>query len=724
MTASIEVRRHHKIEVNHLDRLAIVYVRQSTLAQLQQHQESTRLQYALVHHAATLGWAPERVLVIDDDQGKSGTSATGRPGFTRLVTEVSLGHVGLILGIEMSRLARSNRDWHHLLEVCALFQTLIGDTDGIYNPADYNDRLLLGLKGTMSEAELHILKNRMHQGKLNKARRGALGTPTPSGYLRDVYGQIQMDPDEQVQQVIRLIFRKFEELGTLHAVLQYLVKERIQLGVRERTRAGGGVLTWRRPNRMTLQNLLHNPIYAGVYAYGRRQVDPKKKLAGRSSTGRVILPPSQWHVLLKDHVPAYISWEQYQQNVARMAANRNVASLSGAPKRGTGLLSGLLICGHCGHRMVVSYHTALGGSALRYRCIRQVADYAGPPCFSCAGAAVDRWVTAQLLDALTPVSVALSLEAQSTLNRDREALDQHWHARLERAQYEAERAARQYRGVEPEHRLVARSLERAWEQALEAERTLKEEYERHVHLRPRQLTPAEILQVQTLSTALPALWSASTTTMQDRKEILRLVVKQITLWGAVNDERMDVRIEWQGGNVTEGQLIRPVARLDQVSTYAEVCARVEAGVTQEKTALEVADELNAAGLRPPKRRTTWNAAQVRSLAQRLGLQFSKGTDGRAVPSRRPPRAGDWWTLDGLAQMLNMPVITLYGWLHRDIVKGEQLKQGGTWRIWADDAEVRRLQVLRAEPVGARKHRQWVSKATSMLEEPEVRDVSP
>ena len=323
-----------------------------------------------------------------------------------------------------------------------------------------------------------------------------------------------------------------------------------------------------------------------------------------------------------------------------------------------------------------------------------------------------------------PASVALSLEAQSTLNRDREALDRHWHARLERAQYEAGRAARQYQGVEPEHRLVARSLERAWEQALEVERTLKEEYERHVHLRPRQLTTDEICQVQTLSTALPALWSASTTTMQDRKEILRLVIKQIIIWGAVNDERMDMRIEWQGDHVTEGQVVRPVARLDQVSTYAEVCQRVEAAVTQGKTALDVTEELNAAGLRPPKRRDTWNVTQVRSLAQRLGLQFSKGTDGRTLPSRRPPRAGDWWTVDGLAQALEMPIVTLYAWLRRDIVKGEQLERGGTWRIWADEAEVQRLRDLRAEPVGARCHRRWIDKATSMMDKLEVRDVSP
>ncbi|MGM9319381.1 recombinase family protein [Deinococcus aquaticus] len=724
MTAFTEPRRHHKIEVNHLDRLAIVYVRQSTLAQLQHHQESTRLQYALVHHAAELGWAPDRVLVIDDDQGKSGTTATGRPGFTRLVTEVSLGHVGLILGIEMSRLARSNRDWHHLLEVCALFQTLIGDADGIYNPADYNDRLLLGLKGTMSEAELHILKNRMHQGKLNKARRGELGITMPTGYIRDAYGEIQMDPDEQVQQVIQLIFRKFEELGTVHALLRYLVEHQVQLGVRERTRAGGGRLTWRRPNRMTLQNLLHNPIYAGVYAYGRRQVDPRKKLAGYSSTGRVSLPPDQWHVLLKDHLPAYITWDQYQEHVARLAANRNVGSWSGAPKRGTGLLSGLLICGRCGHRMVASYHQLSTGPAVRYSCTRDVTDYGGSPCFGCAGTAVDRWVVTQLLEALTPAGVALSLEAQSSLNRDREALDRHWHARLEWAQYEAARAARQYQGVEPEHRLVARSLERAWEEALEAERALKEEYDRHVQRQPRQLTTEEIRQVQLISTALPALWSASTTTMQDRKEILRLVIQRVTVWGDAKNEHMDVRIEWQGDHVTEGHVIRPVARCDQVSTYQEVCQRVEAGVREGKTALEVADELNAAGWRPPKRRATWNVTQVRGLAQRLGLQFSKGTDGRAVRSRLPPRAGDWWTLPGLAQALEMPAVTLYTWLRRGVVNGKQSTRGGSWRLWADDAEVRRLQALRSEPVGARYHQRWIDKATSMMNTQEVRDVSP
>ncbi|MDZ4876879.1 MAG: hypothetical protein CLLPBCKN_006314 [Chroococcidiopsis cubana SAG 39.79] len=268
--------RSEKILPYHWERLAVVYVRQSTLQQVLDHQESTRLQYGLVNRAQALGWSEERVLVIDDDLGKSGASVQGREGFQQLVAEVGLNHVGLILGVEMSRLARSSKDWHQLLEICALFGTPIADLDGVYDPSQYNDRLLLGLKGTMSEAELHIFKQRMTQGKLNKARRGELNLPLPSGYVQRASGEVTFDPDEQVQQIIKLIFQKFDDLGTLNAVLCYLVQHGIQLGIRLRTGPSKGELEWRRPNRMTLQNLLKNPVYAGAYAYGRRQIDPRK----------------------------------------------------------------------------------------------------------------------------------------------------------------------------------------------------------------------------------------------------------------------------------------------------------------------------------------------------------------------------------------------------------------------------------------------------------------
>ena len=307
------------------------------------HQESTRLQYGLVSQAQALGWATDRILVIDDDLGKSGTSAQGRLGFQRLVSEVSLDHVGMIFGVEMSRLARSNKDWHQLLELCALFHTLIADLDGIYDPALYNDRLLLGLKGTMSEAELHILKQRMYQGRLSKARRGELQFALPVGYVWSPTGEIQFDPDEQVQQVVRFIFRKFEELGTLGGLVRYLAHHQIQLGVRVREGPGKGELVWRRPNRVTLQMVLKHPLYAGTYVYGRRQEDPRRKEPERPRTGRVVMTTDEWLVLLPDRCPAYISLEQYERNQARLEANRARADAMGAARRGPAHFTGLVV---------------------------------------------------------------------------------------------------------------------------------------------------------------------------------------------------------------------------------------------------------------------------------------------------------------------------------------------------------------------------------------------
>src|SRR5258706_4245745 len=346
-----------KISSWHLERLAVVYVRQSTAQQVRVHTESTRLQYGLVSRAQAYGWASERIVVIDDDLGKSGPTSVGRAGFERLVTEVSLGHVGLILGLEMSRLARSNVDWHRLLEVCALFGTLIADLDGLYDPALYNDRLLLGLKGTMSEAELHLLKQRLYEGCLSKARRGALTFALPSGYVwaAEGNGAIQFDPDEQVQAVVRLIFAQFEEQGDLGGLLRYVARQDIRLGVRVREGPGKGQLVWRRPNRATLQNLLKHPLYAGAYVYGRRQIDRRRYQSDHPQSGRVVMSRSDWHALLPDRCPAYLAWEQYERNVARLAANRNRASTLRAVRQGAALLAGLVVCGRGGNRLGVHY---------------------------------------------------------------------------------------------------------------------------------------------------------------------------------------------------------------------------------------------------------------------------------------------------------------------------------------------------------------------------------
>ncbi len=516
-----------KISSWHLERLAVVYVRQSTAQQVRVHTESTRLQYGLVSRAQAYGWASERIVVIDDDLGKSGTTSVGRAGFERLVTEVSLGHVGLILGLEMSRLARSNVDWHRLLEVCALFGTLIADLDGLYDPALYNDRLLLGLKGTMSEAELHLLKQRLYQGCLSKARRGALTFALPSGYIWDADGAIQFDPDEQVQAVVRLIFAQFEELGTLGGLLRYLARHDIRLGVRVREGPGKGQLVWRRPNRATLQNLLKHPLYAGAYVYGRRQIDRRRYQSDHPQSGRVVMSRSDWHALLPDRCPAYLAWEQYERNVARLAANRNRASTLRAVRQGAALLAGLVVCGRCGNRLGVHYQHSHGRSTpFTYDCVAQRNGYGEPLCQHVAGPCLDDFVTAHVLAALAPASLELSLATAEQVEQERAAVTQLWDQRRERAAYETDRVARQYQVVEPENRLVARTLERAWEEKLQAQQALEEEYHRFLQQQPRMLTAEERAAIRQLATDIPALWNASTTTNTDRKDILRQVVER------------------------------------------------------------------------------------------------------------------------------------------------------------------------------------------------------
>ncbi len=694
-----------KVQAAHRERLALVYVRQSTPQQVLDHQESTRLQYGLRQRAEALGWASERVRVIDDDLGKSGASAVDRTGFQRLVAEVSLGHVGLILGIEMSRLARSCADWYPLLELCALFGTLIADSDGIYDPAQYNDRLLLGLKGTMSEAELHLLQQRLRQGRLNKARRGALAVPLPVGYLRRPSGEVALDPDAQVQAVARLIFRQFEELGTLNAVLRYLARHQIQLGVRLREGPNRGDLVWRRPNRQTLQNLLHNPLYAGAYAYGRRQIDPRRKQPGRRATGRVVQPEDRWFVLIQDQCPAYIRWEQYERNVARLEANRARSAAVGAVRNGAALLAGLVVCGRCGCRLRVQY----GGRAHRptYTCSLHYVTYGTTLCQSLAGPALDQYVSAQVLVALEPAALELSLTAARHLERERADLLQLWEHRRERAAYEAERAGRHYQALEPENRLVARQLARAWEEKLATHQQVEEDYARFLQRQPCLLSEPEQAAIRQLAADIPALWHAPRTTAAERKEIIRQVVERVEVTVAGESERVGVIIVWAGGSQTTGTLIRPVGRLEQLSYYPQLCDRVRTLVAAGHTAAAVAAQLHAEGYRPPKQSARFDRQAVQDLIQRFGLR-----------PRRPQRpavtldADEWWVAD-LAQALAMPRATVENWIKRGWVQARrQVEVQGQRRrvVWADQGELDRLRRQRQRPAGAILHNRWTASA--------------
>jgi DNA invertase Pin-like site-specific DNA recombinase len=700
-----------KVDERHLERLAVVYVRQSTRQQVLDHGESTRLQYGLVQRAVGLGWPASRVLVIDEDQGKSGASVAGRVGFQRLVTEITMGHVGLVLGIEMSRLARSGADWYQLLELCALSGALLADADGVYDPVEFNDRLLLGLKGTMSEAELHLLKQRMLAGKQAKARRGELAIGLPIGYVRRPSGEAALDPDEQVQTVVRLVFAKFAELGTLHGVLRWLVDHDVQLGMRLHAGPDKGELVWRRPNRMTLQNILHSPVYAGIYAYGRRRVDPRRQLPGRPSTGRVVRAPDQWLVAIPGVLPAYITVEQYQANLARLAANAARAETPGVARAGSALLSGLARCGCCGRRMTVRYHLRGQATVPEYVCARQQTDYGqGERCQALAGACVDALVTGQVLAALTPAAVEVSLHAAQQVTAERAELERLWHQRLERAQVAVDRARRCYRLAEPENRLVVRQLEADWEAALAAQQHLQEDYDRFTRSRPQPLTPAQQQAITALAADIEGLWAASTTTDADRKQLIRALVDQVTITVAGTSERVAVEIGWAGGHTTHAETVRPVARLDQLSSYPQLLQRVRQLAEQGHRAKAIADRLHAEGFRPAKGRQRIGISAITQLLHQLGYPRAVTRARIVPPPGEEPGPHEWW-LDDLAAELAMPPITLHTWIRRGWVHARQeSRRPHRWIIHADGCQLTELRQRRSRPPGWYTRRRWADSA--------------
>ncbi len=703
-------RLEGKVGPWHRDRLAAVYVRQSTAQQVQDHQESTRLQYGLAERAAALGWAPSRVLVIDEDLGHSASGAEARPGFQRLVSEVGLDHVGIVLGIEMSRLARSGREWHQLLELCALSGTLLGDPDGVYDPADHNDRLLLGLKGTISEAELHLIKQRMWTGRLAKARRGELAVPLPSGFVRRPSGEVALDPDEQVQAVVRLVFELFDRLGTVNGVLCFLADNCIQLGIRLREGPERGEVVWRRPSRVGVQNMLRNPAYAGIYAYGRSRVDPRRRQAGRRFTGRVRTAREDWIVFLPGLLPAYISVEQYERNRQRMEANRSRSQSMGAVRDGPALLAGLVACGRCGARMTVHYQRGPGGKLSPvYVCAREKSDYGGGQCQQLAGSCVDGYVTGLLLDALAPAALEVSLAAAEQAGARRAQVDRIWRQRLERADFAGDRARRQYQLAEPENRLVARQLEKDWEAALAERQRLGEEYDRFTAARPRTLTAAEREQIRALATDIPAIWHAPTTTDADRKQLIRHLVEQVRITVTGTSEKVDVQVVWAGGHRTTGQITRPVACLTQLSYYPQLAARARELADSGCTTAQIAERLNVEGFRPPKRIPAFTPNAVSDLLRALGIRRSH------IPARgnRPALAQHEWWLRDLADQLGMSAITLDSWVRRGWATGYLHPAIKRTVVRADPAEVERLRTLHHVPRGQHNRRPWLKNQVAL-----------
>jgi DNA invertase Pin-like site-specific DNA recombinase len=682
-----------KLKPWHLDRTALVYIRQSTPQQVLEHQESTARQYALADRAVALGWSPAQVCVIDDDLGKSGQSIEGRPGFQRLLAEVALDRVGLVLGLEMSRLARSCKDWHQLLELCARFRVLLADADGVYDPTEYADRLLLGLTGMMSEAELHVLKSRMYQGKLNKARRGELVVAVPADYLKHPSGEVTLDPDEQAQGIMRLVFDQFDLQGTVHGVLRYLIAHGLRLPIRAQAGAARGQLQWRPPSRETIRQILRHPIYAGAYRYGHRPTDARRQKPGRPKSGRVSgLAAQDCQVFLKDRFPAYISWERFEANQERLAANRTRAETPGAIREGAALLAGLLWCGRCGQRMYVRYgrHCQRPG----YVCSALRSDYGLPLCQSFAAADIETWVADQVFAALRPAALEASLMAAVEVEAQRRQLTQHWLQRLERACYEADRAARQYHACEPENRLVARSLERRWEEALAEVRRLEIEYERFTHSQPRLLEESDRAQIRRLAEEVPALWQAPTTTAADRRQIARLLIDRVVVTVATTDDRIAVRIEWAGGLLQEQQLRRAVRSYQSQSDWPRLSARLAALHRDGQTPDVIAAVLDREGFRPPKRAASFTASMVRRLLHELGL---RPRVPRCKDSRKVLAVNEWWLHD-LAGRLGLSPHTLHGWRKKGWLHARQVGgRGGPWAVWAAAEELDRLHQLKTCP---------------------------
>jgi DNA invertase Pin-like site-specific DNA recombinase/sulfur relay (sulfurtransferase) DsrF/TusC family protein len=666
-----------KISSRHQERLAVVYVRQSSLHQVQQNQESTQLQYNLVEHAERLGWPRERILVIDEDLGISGASSEGRLGFQRLLSEIALDHVGVILGIEMSRLARSCKDWYQLLELCALFSTLICDLDGLYDPTSYNDRLLLGLKGTMSEAELHILRQRMWQGALHKARRGELLHKGPIGYVR-VDNQIVLDPDEQAQSVVRLVFDQFDRLGSMNAVLQYFVANGIRLPVRVAGGLNKGQLEWRRPNQNALHNMLIHPMYAGAYAYGR--TCPNKKT--RQQQKRPFrVPRGDWLVLLRDRYPAYISWEQYEANQVRLEQNRSRFASRCSVRTGRALLAGLVMCGRCGARLRTQY----GGryNEPRYNCCSRSTLYGDPRCQNLLALPLDEEVVRLTLKALQPAALDVSLQVAADIHKQRDAAEELWRQRLERATYEAERAARQFHAVEPENRLVVRTLEATWEGKLRTQRDLQEQYERFQLDQPKVLTVQEQDRIRCLAADVPALWHAAGTTNADRKAILREVIDRVVVNVEGVSEWVEAKIYWAGGHQSYTRFRRPVLGFSQLSNWPQLLQRIKDLLQARTSASKIAEKLNAEGWRTADS-TPFSEACIRMLMLRQGL--------RSVRNRTRPTESlkkNEWTISDLAKKLQVGYGTLIRWIHEKRVPGRKLDDG-RWVVTADKAKCQEL----------------------------------
>jgi DNA invertase Pin-like site-specific DNA recombinase len=668
-----------KVTASHLRRRAFIYPRQSSQGQLERNVESTARQYALVEYAIELGFARERIVVIDDDLGITADGTADREGFARLTAEVALGHAGLVLGLECSRVARNNSDFYRLLDLCGITDTVIGDLDGLYHPGSFNDRLLLGLKGTISEAELHMIRQRLVGGARNKAKRGELRRGLPVGFVwGEGDGDVLLDPDEAVQGAIATIFERFAELGSARQVWLWMRGEGVQFPLRRFT---GAEIQWVTPTYHQVHSVLTSPVYAGAYTFGRTRSERYVDEQGRPRKRQRHLPREEWEVLIWEHHPGFIDQAAFERNQAKLASNTRPRAHEpgGAVREGQALLQGIGVCGRCGRKLMVHYQGKRGHKSPAYHCPGSVLVAGrGEWCVRIGGGRVDEAVAAALLQALTPAGVKAALRAAEVLEADHDAALAQWRLQVEQARYQAERAERRYRQVEPEHRLVARGLERDWERALGALAEAEAELALREQRRPCTLTGDEREQLLALGSDLGRVWSAPTTTDRDRKQLVRCLIEEVILDVNREERRATVTLRWRGGALTElGVPLhkpQPAIRTDE-----DTIALLERLATHYDDAT-IAGILNRQGRRSA-----------------TGERFTKIIVGglrryRNIPTYRPPAEppdGDLLPVAKAAEQLGVAPSTIFRWLQDGFIRGEQDTPGAPWRIRVND-ELRAL----------------------------------
>jgi DNA invertase Pin-like site-specific DNA recombinase len=581
---------HQKVNVGHLKRNAYLYVRQSTIRQVLENTESTKRQYALQQRAIALGWTVEQIVVIDRDLGQSGASAADREGFQNLVADVGMGKAGIVLGLEVSRLARNSTDWHRLLEICALADTLILDEDGIYDPTHFNDRLLLGLKGTMSEAELHVIRARLQGGLLNKAKRGELQLPLPVGFIYNAMNQPILDVDKQVQQSLRYFFETFHRIGSALGTVKAFRKQGLLFPRRPRHGVHKGDLLWVELTHSRAVQVLHNPRYAGAFVYGRHR--SRRTVDGKGTCH--LLPPDQW-ILVYDVHPGYISWGEYEANQRQLRDNAQALGQErrSAPREGPALLQGLVLCGLCGKRMTVRYHHRDARRVPDYVCQRDGIEHGEHCCQSIKGEPIDKTISDLLLQTMTPMALDVALTVQQEIHTRLEEVDRLRHKQVERARYEADLAQRRYMHVDPANRFVADTLEAEWNNKLRLLNEAQDQYERMRQQDSFTIDEAQRTRIAALATDFPRLWQHPQTPDRERKRMIRLLLEDVTL---MKGDQINVHVRFKGGAVKTLTLPLPLSAPQLRKTDEAVIHEIDR-LLDHHTEREIATIFNQNGWR-------------------------------------------------------------------------------------------------------------------------------